>query len=147
MAKVEVLHGHAIVFGNLSLDLGGFRERIAPAAVDRLLGERSDLRALWNHNPDRPLGRVTAGTLKLAKDAKGLRVEIYPPSWAAGYVESVRRGDVTQMSFAFRAISDEWRMEGGQAIREVTDMEVSEVSVVTFPAYPTTDVGARDRVK
>jgi HK97 family phage prohead protease len=143
-AHEAVLRGHAIVFNDLSVDLGGFRERIRPDAVNRLLSQGTDLRALWNHNAEIPIGRVLAGTLGVTKDPIGLRAEIHPPKSAAGYVESVRRGDVTGMSFAFRALDDKWHIEGGEPIREVTDMEVSEVSVVTFPAYPTTDVFSRD---
>jgi HK97 family phage prohead protease len=139
-----VLRGHAIVFNSLSVDLGGFRERIKPEAVDRLLAEGTDLRALWNHNPEVTIGRVKAGTLTVKKDRAGLRVEIHPPKWAVGHVESVMRGDISGMSFAFLAVDDEWHMEGGMPTRDVIDMEVSEVSVVTFPAYPSTDVSSRD---
>jgi HK97 family phage prohead protease len=139
-----VLRGHAIVFNDLSVDLGGFRERIRPTAVDRLLAEGTDLRALWNHNPDVVIGRVQAGTLSVRKDIRGLRVEIHPPKWAAGYVESVGRGDISGMSFKFKAVNDDWSLEGGRAVRDVIDMHVVEVSVVTFPAYPTTDVSSRD---
>jgi phage head maturation protease len=49
------------------------------------------------------------------------------------------------MAFRFRVVTDNWRMEDGQPIRDVEDMEVDEVSVVTFPAYPATDVSLSDR--
>ena len=98
-----VLRGYAIVFGARSVNLGGFVEVIKSSAVDRMLAERTDLRALWNHNSEITIGRQKAGTLKVSKDANGLRVRIATPTWARGHVESVQRGDVTGMSFAFAA--------------------------------------------
>ncbi len=89
------LRGHAIVFGARSVDLGGFREIIRPEAVDRTIAEKTDLRALWNHDSSLPIGRVSAGTLVTRKDARGLRVTIAAPSSARAYVESVERRDVT----------------------------------------------------
>src|SRR5262245_28609508 len=61
--------GHAIVFGKRSLDLGGFQEIIHEGAVNRTLREGYDVRALWNHNSDTPLGRLSAQTLGLRKDS------------------------------------------------------------------------------
>jgi HK97 family phage prohead protease len=135
------LVGHAIVFNRLSVDLGGFREIIRAGAVNRVLAEGTDLRALWNHDSSLPLGRVTAGTLAIRKDQRGLVAEIDPPNHAEGYIEAIRRGDVSGMSFAFQALEDDWRLDGETVVREVTDMAMSEVSAVTFPAYPQTDIG------
>jgi HK97 family phage prohead protease len=87
------------------------------------------------------LGRTRAGTLALSKDQRGLRIEIDPPQWAKSRLESIERGDVTGMSFGFHVLDDEWRDgEDGHPLRLVTDMRVSEVSIVTFPAYQQTDV-------
>src|SRR5690606_41336819 len=63
--------GTAIVFGQPSEDLGGFREIIEPGAVAEAL-ERSDIRVLFNHNPDMILGRVKAGTAALRLREQGL---------------------------------------------------------------------------
>jgi HK97 family phage prohead protease len=135
------LVGHAIVFNSLSVDLGGFREVIRPEAVMRVLAEGTDLRALWNHDSAFPLGRISAGTLQIRKDARGLVAEIDPNAQGWQFA-SIKRGDVTGMSFAFQALDDDWRMDGDSVIREVKDMAMSEVSPVTFPAYPATDISA-----
>ena len=144
----RVIKGHAIVFNSLSENLGGFREKIDPAAVDRTLADGIDLRALVDHDSAKILGRLTAGTLRVDKDGRGLLVEIDPPETtvAQDIVESIRRRDVTGMSFAFRTIADEWDFKADPPIRTVTDMLVREVSVVTFPAYPATDVAMRSLV-
>lgn len=139
------LSGYAAVFGEWSEDLGGFRERIAPGAFQAAL--TGDVRALWNHDPAFVLGRTTNGTLRLAEDDRGLRVEIDPPEGPlyAGFLENVRRGDVSQMSFGFSVIEDEKSYdEDGQRLRLLKEVRLYEVSPVTFPAYPQTEVNLRE---
>lgn len=141
------IRGYAIMFNSLSENMGGFREIIKPEAVDRTLRTAADVRALWNHNESEVLGRTRAGTLALFKDQKGLKVEINPPSWAGRYLETIERGDVSGMSFAFRVLPGgaEWDEETSPPTRYILDMEISEVSAVTFPAYETTDVQVAQR--
>jgi hypothetical protein len=141
------LTGHAIVFNRKSLDLGGFKEIILPEAVERTLSEALDVRALVDHEAGRILGRTRAGTLRLRSDGRGLAVEIHPPNTtnARDILESIDRGDVSGMSFSFRTLKDDWRMEDGEVIRDVSDMRMHEVSIVSFPAYPDTDVHVAQR--
>lgn len=143
----RVIRGYAIVFNRLSENLGGFREQVAPAAIDRTLQDGIDLRALVDHDSRLILGRLRADTLRVEKDGHGLRVEIDPPSTSVGQdiVESIRRRDVTGMSFAFRMVpnGDDWDFTTDPPTRTIRDMLVREVSVVTFPAYPQTEVALR----
>lgn len=135
--------GHAAVFNQLSEDLGGFRERIAPGAFSKTLG--ADVRALFNHDPSMIIGRTTSRTLRLSEDAKGLMVEITPPDtpMARHVVESIRRRDITQMSFGFRTREDTFERTDDGIVRTLLDVELFDVSPVTFPAYPQTDAAVR----
>ena len=140
-ASAPVIEGYAAVFNSLSEDLGGFREQIAPGAFKQsLLG---DVRALWNHDTGQVLGRTKAGTLQIEEDGKGLRVRITPPASASGLVESMRRGDVDQMSFGFTVNKDEWAKTAGGPVRTLLDVSLREVSVVPFPAYLGTSAAVR----
>lgn len=143
----RVIRGYAIVFDRPSENLGGFREIIKPEAVDRTLNDGIDLRALVDHESAKLLGRMSAGTLRVEKDGHGLRVEIDPPETTFGHdiVESIRRRDTTGMSFSFRQVpeSGDWDFTTDPPTRIVEDMLIREVSVVTFPAYPSTEVALR----
>src|ERR1044072_3751258 len=70
--------GHAIVFNAQSLDLGGFKEIIAPEAVDRTVTQGLDVHAVFHQDSGVVLGRTRAGTLSMRKDTRGLLVEISP---------------------------------------------------------------------
>jgi HK97 family phage prohead protease len=146
LSEDRKIRGYAIVFNSRSVDLGGFIEIINPDAVERTLRQALDVHAYWNHNSDKVLGR-TPRTMLLKKDGRGLRVEIDTPRWAEreGILETIERGDVTGMSFGFRTVEDDWRMDDGVPLREVLDMVISEVSVVSKPAYPQTDVAVAQR--
>lgn len=139
------IEGYAAVFDVLSEVLWGFRERIQQGAFTKTIQE-ADVRALWNHNPIYPLGRIRAGTLDLAEDERGLRFTIYPPDtqYARDLLVSMRRGDVDQMSFGFETVRDSWQQEEGQeAIRTLQEVRLYDVSPVTFPAYPQTSAEVR----
>jgi HK97 family phage prohead protease len=142
-----VIEGYAAVFDTLSVDLGGWRERIAPGAFKRTIGE-SDVRALWDHDAKYVLGRNRAGTLALEEDARGLRIQAQPPAtqWASDLMTMMKRGDVNQMSFGFYVRQDEWIEEPDFGlVRVLRDVDLFDVSIVTYPAYAATSAEARAR--
>ena len=142
------ISGYAAVFNEYSVDLGGFTEIISPGAFTEAIG-RDDVRALLNHNPDYVLGRNRSETLRMVEDARGLRVEIDlpPTTWANDLRESMKRGDINQMSFQFRSDEDEWRKDEERGVvHELHKASLLDVSVVTFPAYPQTSAMARSIV-
>ena len=144
------IHGHAIRYGVWSQDLGGFRERIMPGAARKTIGE-ADIRALINHDPTLILGRNKAGTLDLSEDDRGIRNVMRPEdtSYARDLILNMRAGNITQQSFGFRTIRDEWR-EPAQATkkdglweRDVIELQLFDVSIVTFPAFTQTQAHVR----
>lgn len=139
-----LLVGHAAVFNQLSEDLGGFREKIAPGAFKTSIGE-DDIRALFNHDPSLILGRNVAGTLRLKEDRVGLAYELDLPDTqlARDLAVSIERGDITGNSFGFQTVSDKWEMKDGVDLRTLLEARLFDISPVTYPAYPQTDLAMR----
>ncbi|MCX5153694.1 HK97 family phage prohead protease [Streptomyces sp. NBC_00291] len=143
------MRGYAYRFGELSLDLGGFRERITPGAGMASL-ERNDVLATFNHDMNQVLGRRSSGTLRVGEDEAGGWYEVDLPNTTVGrdLAELLKRGDVKGSSFTFRVGRDGQRRAGtdpetGLPIREITEMDVAELGPVLNPAYPTTDAALR----
>ena len=138
------ISGRAAVFDQYSDDLGGFYEIIQPGAFTNSL-KNDDVRALLNHDPNYILGRTSSGTLKLNEDSIGLAFEAIPPDtqWVRDMITSMQRGDLTQMSFGFRTIQDDWALVGNKIIRTLIEVKLFDVSPVTFPAYPQTNASVR----
>lgn len=144
--KPPVLKGYASVFGVLSDDMGGWRETVERGAFAESI-KKDDIRALWNHNWDFPLARKSAGNLVLTEDEHGLAIEITPADtqWGRDAVTSIERGDVSQMSIGFVALTDEWKRIDGEYVRVLQKAELWEVSPVIFPAFPQTEIGLNAR--
>lgn len=147
----SVIKGYAVVYNRLSVDLGGFRERILPGAFDGVFSRqrgRADLVSYYNHNPDILLGRESSGTLKVWTDEKGVGFEVTPPASRADILELVARRDVKGASFTF-AIEKNGETfttdENGRAIREVRAATIYELGPVVQPAYPATSVSVAMR--
>ena len=140
--------GTAAVFNKETTIGGSWRERVAPDAFDAALRRPDDVRALFNHDPSQVLGRLKAGTLQLEATPHGLRYVIALPDTAVG--RDVRtligRGDVTGSSFGFKVTGDKWDTSGVRLgrlpLRIITEVELCDVSPVTYPAYPQTSVSA-----
>ena len=147
--RKPVLEGYAAVFNSLSEEMWGFRERILPGAFTRTLKENADVRCLINHDPNLVLGRTRASTLRLMEDERGLSYsdDLPETSYALDLAESIRRGDVSQSSFGFRVAGDRWLKEDKADIREIIDVDLFDVSAVTFPAYTQTRVEIRSFIK
>jgi|GEM_PF-2022692 len=148
------LVGYAAKFGTQSEDLGGFRETVMPGAFARSLREGADVKCLMNHSADLVMGRTKNGTLKLEEDATGLRFRcVLPNTQAARDLHTlVARGDVDACSFAFTARGQSWedvRSENGDmyASRKLHDVDLQDVSAVTYPAYPQTEVHSRSEAQ
>lgn len=144
--QAPVIIGHAALFNNRTVIGGSFYEEIEPGAFSKTIQE-SDVRCLWNHDMNFVLGRTKSKTLQLNEDEKGLLIEDDPPQTQLVndmVLEPIRRGDVDQMSFSFDAVRTEWiEQQNDFPVRKLLEVRLYDVSPVTFPAYPDTDVAVR----
>ena len=136
-----------IPFNSLSVDLGGFKEKLMPTAFRSTLSSGADIRALADHDSTKLLGRTSNSTLRVAETDRGLAVEIDMPdtSYARDMRELVKRRDIRGLSFGFkvRQHGQKFTKEGGLAVRELHDIDLKEVSIVSQPAYADTAVALR----
>lgn len=142
-----IIEGYFAVFNSNYEIWEGASESIAPGAFDSSIS--NDVRALTNHDTTLVLGRTKSSTLELKTDSRGLwgRIRINPnDSDATNTYERVKRGDVDQCSIGFLIRSQETDFkEDGSIHWTITDVELFEVSVCTFPAYEETSVSARKK--
>ena len=143
------VEGYASVFNSRSRDLGGFQEIILPGAFDGLI-EKSDVRCLLDHNPQRGIlarSKNGQGSLHLSIDERGLKYEFDAPHTALGdeVVEGLKRGDYSESSFAFRVQDEQWtKEEDGTYLRTISKISgLYDVSIVQQAAYGDTSVALR----
>lgn len=138
---IGVIEGYAAVFNQPSVDMG-FIEFMDPKSFDGV--DMTDTVALYNHNWDNVLGRVSGGTLKLTTDEKGLRFALTMPDTTVGRdtYENAKNGNLQGCSFGFTIADDDWtRGEDGNLIHTILKIdELFEISIVTMPAYTETSV-------
>ena len=136
-----IIQGYAALYNN-ETDLGVFKETIAPGAFDEVL--KDDVRALINHDPSLILGRSSAGTLVLSTDERGLKYEVKlgEQQYAKDLYTSIKRGDISQSSFAFTIQDQSWSEDRStRTVQKVA--KLLDVSPVTYPAYTEATVSAR----
>lgn len=118
----------------------GWTEIVDRRAFDKTLSAKPDVHLLINHE-GMPLARTKSGTLQLSTDSKGLKVvadlDRRDPDVQALEVK-MDRGDMDQMSFAFRTIRQEWSEDESE--RRLTEVSIDrgDVSIVNFGANPAT---------
>lgn len=140
----NTLVGYAALFDSPSEPMP-FIEYVKRGAFSKTLNDGADVRLLIDHEGV-PLARSKSGTLALEEDERGLRVEAELDPMnpdAARIMSAMKRGDLSQMSFAFRTIKDNWNMD--RSVRELREVQLFDVSVVTFPAYEETVAELRKR--
>jgi HK97 family phage prohead protease len=140
------LVGHAAVFGQYA-ELPGHLEALHRSAFDAVRSDAgTDVRALFNHDPSKLLGRQSSGTLRWSVDSEGLPFELDLPDTSVGrdVRELAARGDLSGASFGFVPGRDEWSQIEGRQLRTHTSVaRLVDLSVVTFPAYAGTSVMLR----
>lgn len=145
------VEGYAAVYNQETVIAGLFREVIRPGAFRSALERGDDVTLNINHNDNFLLARTKSGTLRLSEDAKGLfirsELDATDPD-VARLVPKMKRGDLSEMSFAFSIPEggQEWTDGAdGMDVREIRDVMLHDVSVVATPAYGGTSVALRSR--
>ena len=140
------IEGYFATFTGVYEICPGCVERVDPHAFDACLED--DVRCLIDHDTRLVLGRTKAGTLELRADEEGLWGSVLineDDQDALNLYARVQRGDVSQCSFGFDILEedDEWNNETGEGVFTIKKVKLYEVSCVTFPAYPDTEISAR----
>lgn len=141
------IEGRSIVFNSLSQDFGGWKEKISPDAISDEIINASDILFLLNHSDSRGiLGRKRKGSGSLSTEIRedGVYFSFDAPQTSLGdeLLEYLRRGDITQCSFAFTVDDDDWKeQEDGTYIRTIKKFhKIYDMSAVYTPAYTDTEV-------
>lgn len=147
-ADSVTLEGHASITAHpyeVNDMWGAFTETIKPGAFKKTLSESPDVMLLVNHG-GLPLARTKSGTLRLAEDGQGLAVsatlEPTDPDVQA-IVPKMERGDLNEMSFAFRVVRDQWNEDYTERDIAEVNLHKGDVSVVNYGANPATSAALR----
>lgn len=152
LADSNTIYGKAISFDTLSVDLGGFRETIKKGAITQELIDNADIFARTNHDNDYILARSKygKGSLSLELRDDGLYFSFELPNTEKGNElrEHIKRGEITQCSFAFITAKEPnaevWRKENGIVYRDIYKIGyLGDVAPVYRPAYEETYVSLR----
>lgn len=147
----RTVEGYAVVFNKESRDFGGWKEVIAPEAMNGIL-DTADVLALMNHDEQRGvLARYTCGdgSLTLTVDKTGVKYRFDSPSTSLGdeLLEGIERKDIRTSSFAFSVAEGGQRWEkqpDDSYVRTITAFaDLYDVSPVYKEAYPDTTVAKR----
>lgn len=137
--------GYAAVFDEEVNIAGIFREKIEKGAFAEAV-KKDDVVFLANHT-GLPFARTRSGTLRLAEDDHGLKIEteldLEDPDVKA-IIPKMKRGDLDKMSFAFIPVIQEWSDQDEEIpLRIIRKASLIDVSIVNFPAYDGTEIGLR----
>lgn len=148
----NIIQGHAAVFGQETIMYGCWKETIARGAFDKT--DFTNVLLSINHDLSKiPLARSrnnnANSTLQLSIDDQGLNTRAVLDTdnnmEAKALYSSIKRGDMSGMSFIFSVRNDEWKnLDTDMPSRMITDIaKVWEVTVASLPAYDGTDINAR----
>ena len=149
----KIITGRPIVYDSIT-NLGDFDEVIERGALDG--ADLTDVRFLTNHDLSKiPLARSRRNngnsTMQLSPDFEGLAIrvnlDVENNVDARALYSAVERGDITGMSFMFSIVDERWEnLDSEHPTRHILKIgTVIEVSAVTFPAYDSTSISARNR--
>lgn len=124
------IEGYGSIFGNVD----SYGDVVAHGAFTRTL---ADAKAsgrmpamLWQHNQDEPIGVWT----EMREDEKGLYVkgQIAQTQRGREALELIKMGALSGLSIGYSTVASDY--DTSKEIRVLTDLDLWEVSPVTFPA-------------
>lgn len=146
-----IIEGHPVVYDQMT-DLGYFNEIIERGALDKT--DLRDVRLCLNHDTSVVYARSRSNnadsTMRIWIEEDGLHfranLDLENPLSKA-YYSMIDRRDIDKMSFMFSVSEDEWsNLETEHPTRRITSIgSIVEISAVTFPAYDSTEIQARDK--
>ena len=149
----RTISGCAIKFNVESVILGNCKEVISRDAITQDLVDSSDILFTYNHDRSKVLARSRKGqgSLKTELREDGLYFSFEAPDTQLGNdtLEEIRRGDLVNCSFAFRAARDKdhyvmSRTSDGTQLRTILKIDsLHDLSCVYEPAYEPTYIQAR----
>ena len=130
------VEGYASLFG----EIDAARDMVMPGAFARTLKMRGVRRIpmLFQHDPAEPIGVW----FELTEDFRGLRARgrlIPEVARARELIALVKSGAVDGLSIGFRTVKG--RIDPATRVRKIIDLDLWEISIVTFPLL----AGARVR--
>lgn len=141
-----ILEGYAATYESYDcyggVERGGWVETIDRRAFDKTLNQNPDVQLLLNHE-GLPLARTTSGTLQLSADSRGLKVRAMLDSSdpdVQRILPKMRRGDLNEMSFAFRVKDQRWDDTYNNRLITEVSLQRGDVSVVSYGMNPDTKV-------
>lgn len=146
----KIIEGYAIKWDMLSVPIGWFtkfREKFRRGAFAEYLSAETDTKFLIGHDINQVLGRRKNQTLELEEDDVGLKFRLTLPATTLGSdtYESIKRGDVDQISIGFQKLGEEWdETDENNVTRTITKANLPEISLTAWPAYEDTEATARD---
>lgn len=143
-----VIEGYFVRYNEQTELWSGYFEEVSPEAFRNSLGNKNIL-CLDNHDLRIVLGSTDSGTLELRSDEKGLwgsvKIDLEDPNAKSAY-RKVQTGKVKGCSFGFEIKSEKRVINGdGSSVFRITEADLHEVSITGFPAYPQTDISAREK--
>jgi HK97 family phage prohead protease len=146
-----IITGRPVVL-NSRTDLGFCDEVIDSGALQKT--DLRDVRLCLNHDTSYVYARSRqnngSSTMQIMTDAIGLTftagLDIQNSPKARDLYSAIKRGDIDKMSFMFTIDGYEWEnLKSDHPTRHITSIgTIFEISAVTFPAYDSTSISARD---
>jgi HK97 family phage prohead protease len=150
-ADGQTLEGYGAVFNqwtDIRDSMGTYRERIAPGAFKRSLGQRTPV-LQFDHGSHPLIGSLPLGSISvLREDRNGLFVKArLSDNWLIQPVrDAIREKAISGMSFRFRVVDEDWGTDDQGDTRTIKEVELLELGPVVFPAYTQTSVSVRSLI-